>query len=137
MKSSAGSNASGTDLGLLLLRLTIGLSLFIKHGIEKLTNHGHMASHFPNPVHIGSHPSFLIAMISDGICSLLVVLGLGTRVAAFIVLMNLGVALYFVHHFAFRTDHGELMVAYMGGFLALIFTGAGRYSLDWKFWGRS
>jgi putative oxidoreductase len=137
MKSSAGSTSSSSDIGLLLLRLVIGLSIFTKHGIEKLMNHGRMASHFPDPVHIGRHPSFLIALMSDAICSLLVAIGLGTRVAAFIVFMNLGVALYFVHHLAFRTDHGEMMVAYMGGFLALIFTGAGRFSLDWKFWGRS
>lgn len=137
MKSTSGSGSSGTDIGLLLLRVAIGASIFIKHGIEKLTNHAHMASHFPDPVHIGRHPSFLVAMVSDGICSVLVLLGLGTRVAAFIVFMNLAVALYFVHHLAFRTDHGEMIVAYMAGFLALIFTGAGRYSLDWKFWGRS
>lgn len=137
MKSSSGSGSRGTDIGLLLLRVISGLSLFIKHGVEKLTNHAHMASHFPDPVHIGRHPSFLVAMVSDAICSLLVVLGLGTRVAAFIIFMNLGVALYFVHHLAFRTEHVEMMVAYMAGFVALVFTGAGRFSLDWKFWGRS
>jgi putative oxidoreductase len=137
MKSSSGSGSRGTDIGLLLLRVISGLSLFIKHGVEKLTNHAHMASHFPDPVHIGRHPSFLVAMFSDAICSLLVVLGLGTRVAAFIIFMNLGVALYFVHHLAFRTEHVEMMVAYMAGFVALVFTGAGRFSLDWKFWGRS
>ncbi|HET9086655.1 MAG TPA: DoxX family protein [Acidobacteriaceae bacterium] len=137
MKSSSGSSSSGTDIGLLLLRVISGLSLFIKHGVEKLTNHAHMASHFPDPVHIGRHPSFLVAMVSDAICSMLVVLGLGTRVAAFIIFMNLGVALYFVHHLAFRTEHAEMMVAYMAGFVTLVFTGAGRFSLDWKFWGRS
>lgn len=137
MKSSSGSSSSGTDIGLLLLRVISGLTLFIKHGVEKLTNHAHMASHFPDPVHIGRHPSFLVAMVSDAICSLLVALGLGTRVAAFIILMNLGVALYFVHHLAFRTDHGEMILAYMAGFVTLVFTGAGRFSLDWKFWGRS
>jgi len=137
MKSSASSGSSSLDAGLLLLRVSLGLSLFLKHGAEKIMHFSRMAQRFPDPVHIGSHASLVFALISDAICSLLVVLGLGTRVAAFIIFINIGVALYFVHHLAFHTDHGELIVAYMGGFLALIFTGAGRFSLDWKFWGRS
>ena len=136
MKSSISSGSSGTDVGLLVLRVCLGASLFLKHGVEKFMHFSHMAARFPDPVHIGSYTSFVIALISDAICSLLVVVGLGTRVAAFIIVANLGVAFYFVHHLAFRTDHGEMIVAYMCGFLALIFTGAGRFSLDGKFWGR-
>jgi uncharacterized membrane protein YphA (DoxX/SURF4 family) len=30
-----------------------------------------------------------------------------------------------------------MMLVYIAGFIALIFTGAGRFSLDWKLWGRS
>lgn len=131
--SSAGSGSSASDFGLLALRVWLGISLFLKHGVEKIVHFSRMSAHFPDPVHLGGHTSLIIAMISDSICSLLVALGLGTRIAAFIIFMNLGVAFCLVHHYAFHTDHGELIIAYMGGFLALIFTGAGRFSLDNKF----
>lgn len=129
-----GATSSGNDLGLLLLRIFLGVSLFLKHGLEKLTHFSQMAASFPDPIHIGSHASLIFALISDAICSLLLVLGVATRVAALIVAINIGVAFYFVHHAAFGTDHGELMVLYIGGALVLLFTGAGRFSIDRKFW---
>jgi putative oxidoreductase len=129
-----GPASTGADIGLLLLRIFLGVSLFLRHGLEKLTNFSHMAHHFPDPIHIGSHTSLVFALISDGICSILIVLGLGTRIAALIVAVNLAVAFYFVHHYAFFTDHGELMILYIGGALALLFAGAGRFSVDRKMW---
>lgn len=113
------------------------MNLFLRHGVEKITHFTRMYGHFPDPVHIGSHGSLIYAFISDAICSVLVAVGLGTRVAAFIIFVNLAVAFYFVHHHAFASGHAELIFLYAGGFLALVFTGAGSFSLDWKFWGRS
>lgn len=137
MAKSAGAGSGASDFGLLVLRVVLGGTLFLRHGIEKVTHFSQMSSHFPNPIHIGSHASLIYALTSDAICSLLVVLGLGTRVAAFVIAVNLGVVFYFVHHMAFRQEHGELVLIYLAGFIALMFTGAGRFSLDWKFWGRS
>jgi putative oxidoreductase len=137
MAKSAGSGSDTTDIGLLVLRVVLGVTLFYKHGLEKLTHFSQMSSHFPNPLHIGSHASLIFALLSDAICSLLVVLGLGTRFAAFIIVVNMSVALYFVHHMALRQEHGEMMLVYIAGFIALVFAGAGRFSLDWKLWGRS
>jgi putative oxidoreductase len=137
MAKSVGSGSGATDFGLFVLRVVLGGMLFFKHGLEKITHFAQMSSHFPNPVHIGPHASLIFATLSDAICSLLVVLGLGTRYAAFIIVVNMGVALYFVHHMALRQEHGEMMMVYLAGFMALIFVGGGRYSLDWKFWGRS
>ncbi len=137
MKPSAGSRSSANDLGLLLLRIFLGGSLFLRHGLEKITHFHQMSAHFPNPIHLGSHASLVYALISDAVCSLLTVLGLGARVAALVIAVNLGVVFCLVHHFAFWRGDGELVIVYLGGFLALLFTGAGRFSLDWKLWGRS
>lgn len=130
-KGSAVS--SSYDLGLLVLRLVCATSLFIKHGIEKLAHFSAMAGHFPNPIHIGSIPSLIVALIADGICMPLLVLGLFTRWAALWSFCNLLVAWAFVHHFQFAGrggDHGELIVVYMGVMLALAIAGPGRYSID-------
>jgi putative oxidoreductase len=137
MANSAGSGSGATDFGLLVLRVVLGGTLFFKHGLEKLTHFSQMSAHFPNPVHVGSHASLIFALLSDSICSLLVLVGLGTRFAAFIIVVNMSVALYLVHHMALRQEHGEMMLIYIAGFLALVFAGAGRFSLDWKLWGRS
>lgn len=121
------------DLGLLALRLIVPTSLFLKHGLEKLTGFYAMAPHFPNPIHIGHLPSFLFAMIADGICMPLLILGLFTRWAAFWSFINLFVAWALIHHYLFfgrGADHGELIVLYLGVMLTLILTGPGRYSLD-------
>ena len=124
---------ANTDLGLLLLRLTTITPLFLKHGIEKVFTFSQMAAHFPDPLHIGPVPSLVFAMISDSICTLLMIFGLATRWAAAIVFVNILVAWAFVHHFEFSghaADHGELIVLYLGVTLTLFFSGPGRYSLD-------
>ena len=72
----------GQDAGLLALRLIVPTALFLKHGTEKLFTFSSMAAHFPDPLHIGHVPSLVIAMIADGICMPLLVLGLATRWAA-------------------------------------------------------
>lgn len=123
------------DWGLLCLRIWFGMSLFLKHGWEKPTNFERMSQHFPNPLHIGPVPSLIFALISDAICSILVLLGLGTRWAALLIFINIFVAWGFVHHFQFfgrGADHGEAVVLYLDAFLAI--TGPGRLSLDyiWK-----
>jgi putative oxidoreductase len=122
------------DWGLLVLRIWLGTSLFLKHGWEKPTNFAQMAQHFPNPLHIGPVPSLLFALVSDAICSILVLSGLGTRWAALWIIVNISVAFSFVHHFQFfgRGAPGETLVLYIGGFLALAIMGPGRFSLDRK-----
>ena len=119
------------DLALLVLRVTMGVSLFLKHGLEKITNFSQMASHFPDPVHIGPVPSLVFAALSDAICSLLIIFGLGTRLAALVVVVNLMVAFSLVHRFAlFGPHNGELALVYLGGCLTLLIGGGGRFSID-------
>lgn len=124
------------DWGLLWLRLCFGLTLFLKHGWEKPTNFAQMSQHFPNPLHVGAVPSLLFALISDAICSVLVMLGLATRWAALWIVANIFIAWSFVHHFQFfgrGADHGEVIVLYLAGFASLAIMGPGRLSLDEKF----
>ena len=116
---------ASTDKALLILRVLLGLSLFVKHGYEKLSNFSGMQTHFPNPLHIGATPGLLFATLSDGICSILVILGLATRPAALIIAINMFVVFTFMRH-------EELVFAFLAGFLSIFFAGAGKYSLDHK-----
>jgi len=127
-----------SDAGLLLLRVSVSASLFLKHGWEKPTTFSQMAAHFPDPLHIGPVPSLIFALVSDAICSLLVAAGLLTRFAALWICVNLTVAWSLVHHFAYfgrspLAGHGEVIVLYLAAYLALAVAGPGKYSLDYRF----
>jgi putative oxidoreductase len=121
------------DAGLLALRLFVGLTLLLRHGLEKVEHFGAMAAHFPDPLHLGAVPSLAIALIGDFICSILIMLGLGTRWAAAFSFLNILTAWAFVHHFVFfgkGADHGELIVLYLAAMLTLVLAGPGKYSVD-------
>ena len=122
-----------TDLGLLFLRVSFGLSLFIKHGFEKITGFGRMLQGFPDPFHIGIPLSLSIATASDVVAAVFLIVGFTTRPSAFFVACNILVAWLFVHHgmfFGKDADHGEVCVLYTCGFLAVLLCGPGRYSVD-------
>ncbi len=127
---ASNTGSANTSAGLLVLRLA-GLSLFLKHGLEKLTGYSRMVQHFPDPIHVGAHAGLAFALLSDGICSVLVLIGLATRPASAVILFNLLVAFFFVHHAAFFSDgHVELVAIYIIVFATLVFTGPGRFSID-------
>jgi putative oxidoreductase len=89
-----------------------------------------MVQHFPDPIHIGAHAGLAYALFTDGICSILVVLGIFTRPASALIVINLLTAFFFVHHAAFLHDgHSELIVVYVFAFAALFLTGPGRWSI--------
>jgi putative oxidoreductase len=74
-----------------------GTLIFINHGIEKLFNFNDMLEIFPDPLSIGKFPSLIFALIANGICSILIILGLFTRITALFVTINLIVAVFIVH----------------------------------------
>jgi putative oxidoreductase len=131
-KALFASNTSPVTMsvGLLLLRAA-ALSLFLKHGLEKLTGYSTMVQHFPDPIHIGAHAGLAFALLSDGICSVLVMIGLATRPAAAVILINVLTAFFLVHHAAyFSNAHVELVALYIIIFATLLVTGPGRFSVD-------
>jgi len=133
-----------TDIGLLILRVGVFIPLFIKHGWEKiyLPSFWEMAPTFPDPAHIGPVHSLIVALISDAICSILLVLGLGTRFAGAYIFVVLSTAWAFTHHFIFlgkglEPKHGELIFLYIVTSLSLALLGPGKFSLDWLLWSRN
>ena len=117
--------------GLALLPVLTGATPFLRHGLEKQEAHWvQFMAHFPDPVGIGPHASFLFAFVSDFVCAILLTIGLGARWAALYCLANIFVAWAFVHHFAFfgkgpGSDHGELIVLYLVTLLTLLIAGPG------------
>ena len=128
---------SNSDAGLLLLRIGTGLILFLRHGWEKVSQLTLSNPHFPDPLHIGHNTTWVLAMLSDGICSLLIILGVGTRWLSLYCFFNIFIAWSLIHHFTFLgktpgADHGELIAQYLVAFAVLMVAGPGRYSVDAK-----
>ena len=126
---------ANTDVGLLLLRIGTGSILFMRHGWEKISRLSFSNPNFPDPLHIGNHASWTLAMVGDGILSLLLVAGIGTRWIALYSFVQIFVAFAFMQHFVFfgkvpGADHSELIALYLSALLSLMFTGPGRYSVD-------
>ena len=125
---------ASTDLSLFVLRVFAGFVLFAKHGIEKFSNFSQMQQHFPDPLHMGSTASLTFSLISDGICSLLVILGFATRLASLFILINLLVVFIIMHQFSFAKEHAELVYLFLVVFLSIFVAGPGKFSLDQRIW---
>ena len=124
---------SSRGLALCILRLWLGLSMFLIHGWGKLAGFSETAAHFPDPLGIGSHASLGLAVLAEALCSALLVLGLFTRLAALVLAIEMAVAFTLIHGHALSGAHtGEVAFIYLAGFVALLIGGAGCCSLDGK-----
>ena len=118
-----------TSIGLLLLRVSIGLFMLLGHGWSKLMGFSEMADKFPDPIGMGSQLSLIAAIGAEFGCSLLLVLGLGTRIAAIPLAFTMIVAL-FIFHSADPWPTKELAAVYLAVYATLVLTGGGRFSVD-------
>lgn len=138
------------SIGLLILRLGIG-GYMLSHGWGKLQML--LAGNFDmfgDPIGMGSVLSLVLVVMAEFLCALLVMLGLGTRFAAVPIVIAMSVAAFVAH----GNDPWSMEQAaklFMSGaskswaskepamlflfpFLALVFTGAGKLSLDGLIW---
>lgn len=122
------------DLGLLILRLSLGV-LMILHGISKLM---HGVGPIEQMVIDAGLPSFVAygVYVGEVIAPLFIILGYGTRLASAVFAFNMVVAVAMVHGtgiFALSEVGGwvlELQGLYFFGALVLVFTGGGKYALS-------
>lgn len=120
------------ELGLLVLRAWLGLTMMINHGIPKLMHFKDTAKEFPDPLGVGMNVSLGMTVFAEVLCSALLVVGFLTRPAALVLSITMGVAFAIVHKasLAMQPGSGELAFIYLAGFIALLFAGPGRYSVD-------
>jgi len=117
------------DFGLLLLRVLFGSMMLFSHGLSKISKFEQLSTTFPDPLALGSKASLILAIFAEVVCSILLILGLKTRLAAMPLLITMLVAAFIVHA-ADPWQKQEFGLLYGVTFLALIFTGGGRFSLD-------
>jgi putative oxidoreductase len=125
---------TATSIGLLILRVAIGCFM-LKHGWEKLMGYSDLVERFADPIGMGKQLSLISAIGAEVGCSVLVIVGLLTRLAAVPLAFTMLVALLIVHR-ADPWQVKELAAVYLSVYCALIFTGAGRFSVDYYIWGK-
>jgi putative oxidoreductase len=120
------------SLGALVMRLVLGV-IMVRHGYDKiipsgaLYNFSHMVTHMHLPVWLG-----YVAAFTEFFGGILLIIGLLTRVAAFMTAADMAVAIIKVH------IHGGIIgpnslalpLALFAIALMLVFTGCGWLGLD-------
>lgn len=122
------------DLGRLVLRLFFGLTMVFAHGLPKMMAFGERSDSFPDPLGVGSLMSLVLVIFAEFFCGLAVAIGLYLRAALVPLIITMVVAAFVIHG-ADPFQKKELALAYLAGYLALFFCGAGRYSVDQKLSG--
>ncbi len=134
-----GSRDADTALGLALLRVAIGLMMMFGHGSAKIHDFARLKGswHVPDffPLYFMSPQLSLVATVcAEVLAALLLVLGLMTRPAAFVLCFTMVVAAFEVNGaspwFTLPANGKELAILYLIPGLVLLLTGAGAWSLD-------
>jgi len=123
------------DLGLLVLRASFGLYMAFGHGLGEITGGperwaglgGVMEGIFG----ISIFPTFwgFMAAVAEFVAALLIVVGVATRPAALLLVLNMTVAS--LSHITGVIDGGpEMALLYGLAFLSLLLIGPGKYSID-------
>ena len=117
------------NVALLALRLLFGI-LFMLHGLSKLKDFSQISSSFPDPLGIGSEASLILAIFSEVGCSIMLILGLLTRLALIPMVFTMCIA-FFVIHSGDPFSAKESAFTFLLTFMILWISGAGKYSLDY------
>ena len=122
------ASSSYQECAELILRIVLGMFM-LSHGWGKLSSFSEKLERFPDPLGIGSPLSLSLATFSEFFCSILLIVGLFTRFAAFNILATMIVA-GLIFHYADPFAKKELALLYAAGFLYFTIVGGNRYSLD-------
>lgn len=123
----ATKNTKTNDLALLILRVGFGI-LMIPHGWAKLMKFETLQHEFMDFMGLGSIISLGLVLFSELLCSLLLTIGLFTRLSC-IPLIITAIVILSKHDWAIF-GKAELGTAYLIAYVVLLLTGPGKYSLD-------
>jgi putative oxidoreductase len=139
-------NAININFGLLLIRLIIGL-LMAFYGYEKFIHFNEMAASdfwMKNVSFLGTSSKIALGLtiFAELVCSILLILGLFTRISLFFLLFCMGWIFLVIFPFSIldKGDNGYQFndaFVYFMIYLGLFFTGPGKYSLDAKLLSRN
>ena len=118
------------DFGLLILRVGVS-ALMLTHGYGKFLKLFTDPTDFGDPIGLGPIISLILTVIGEFVAPILIIIGYKTKLAAIPALITMLVAAFVVHA-SDPIGTKEKALFYAIAFLALAFTGAGKYSIDRK-----
>ena len=118
------------DVGLFILRMTVALLLAVRQGWPTFLQFLEGSTEFPDPLHIGARATMGMMVFTELFCAVAVSIGVLTRLFCIPVIIGFTVAI-FVHHLSDPLSYKELPILYWGGFLAILFLGPGKYSVEY------
>ena len=121
-------NKTTTHFGLLLFRLGFGVGM-MTHGYSKLLKVLQGNFDFADPIGLGPAVSLVLTAFAEFIAPIFIIIGWKTRWAALFPMLTMLVA-FAITHDGDPFSRKEKSFVYLIAFLALYFTGPGRYALD-------
>ncbi|HEY9168712.1 MAG TPA: DoxX family protein [Lutibacter sp.] len=130
MNIQSNTNYNTNSLNIALLTIRVGAAtLMLTHGIPKLLMLFSGDIQFPGVLGLSPFFSLVLAVFSEVLCSVLVFIGLKTRLATIPLIITMLVAVILIHHgdpFARK----ELGLLYLLLYVPLLMLGGGKFSLD-------
>jgi len=130
------SHGRFADFGLLLLRFGPGFIMAKVHGWGKMTHFTEYSADFYNWLGLGSTFSLGLVVFAELICAILIVLGLFTRLATIPLIIAMLVIIFDINAGKEIYDY-ESALLFMMIFVVLMITGAGKHSLDYRFFSKA
>ncbi len=119
------------SIGILILRL-FAFSMIAIHGWEKLIQVLNGGFEFLDPLGIGEAPTLFIAVLSEFVSPIFVLIGYKTRPFTIPTILTLLVVILIFHAGDPFIDR-ELAFVYLVAFSSLLFLGGGKISLDYVY----
>lgn len=101
----------------------------LAHGIPKLKKLIGGNFDFADPLGLGETTSIILTVFAEVICSVLIFIGLGTRLAVIPLIITMLVAIFIIHS-GDGFSKQELAWHYLLIYSLLFVTGSGKYSVD-------
>jgi len=126
---STSISVLSANLVLLFVRITVS-AFMLSHGLPKLNKFtSGQEIKFADPFGLGPAITLGLTVFAEVVCSIFIILGLGTRLASIPLMIAMAVAAFYAHAGdPFGTKEKPLLFLLV--FLMLFVFGSGRYSID-------
>lgn len=117
------------NIGLLLLRIVFCGAMIYGHGLGKLNKLIAGNLNFSDPIGIGEAPTLFLAVFSEFIAPIFILIGFKTKFFSFFPAATMFVAA-FVVHLGDPFSRIEKAILFLAVFVFFMISGPGKYSID-------